>query len=96
MTMMPSSTTTTSPRASVTRSTEPKLASVSYVALDAIAAGIFGTPFYDTEFIVPHQGREELLYAHSHVIKVACPTLYKSMLHLRLTCSDSEKLDAAA
>lgn len=60
-----------------TRSAEPKLASVSYVALDAIAAGICGTPFYDTEFIVPHKGRDETLYAHSHVIKTSCPTLYR-------------------
>ena len=61
-----------------TRSAEPKLASVSYVALDAIAAGICGTPFYDTEFLVKHKGKDQSLFLHSNVVKAACPVLYKS------------------
>jgi len=61
------------------RSSEVKLASVSYVALDAISASICGTPFFDTEFIVRHQGKDESLFGHSHVIKQSCPVLFKSM-----------------
>lgn len=74
------------------RSSEVKLASVSYVALDAISASICGTPFFDTEFIVRHQGKDESLFGHSHVIKQSCPVLFKSMFpfHMNLTCSDPE------
>ena len=57
---------------------EPKLASVSHVALDAIAAAIWGSPFYDTEFLVKHKGKDQSLFLHSNVVKAACPVLYKS------------------
>lgn len=78
-----------------TRSAEPKLASVSYVALDAIAAGICGTPFYDTEFIVPHKGRDETLYAHSHVIKTSCPALYRMIQKNSTLRLDSMEVQSA-
>ncbi|KAI3626867.1 hypothetical protein CBS14141_000868 [Malassezia furfur] len=48
---------------------EPKLATVSHVALDAIAAAIWGSPFYDTEFVVKHKGKDQSLYLHSAVAK---------------------------
>ena len=61
---------------------EPKLATVSHVALDAIAAAIWGSPFYDTEFVVKHKGKDQSLDLHSAVAKRACPSLYKrTFLH---------------
>ena len=67
----------------------PQLASVNYLALDAIAAAITGAPFHDTEFAVAHKGKDQFLYAHSTVIRRACPVLFKSKyrcaVFLRLT-----------
>lgn len=57
---------------------EPKLASVSHVSLDAIAAAIWGAPFHDTEFVVRHKGKDQSLYLHSSVAKRACPVLFRS------------------
>lgn len=59
-------------------SPEPKLASVSHVSLDAIAASIWGTPFHDTEFLVKHKGKDQSLFLHSSVVRRACPALFKS------------------
>jgi len=61
------------------RAADVKLATVSHIALDAIANSICGAPFFDTEFVVNHLGKDELLYGHSSVIKHACPVLFKCM-----------------
>ncbi|WFD28103.1 hypothetical protein MNAN1_003109 [Malassezia nana] len=63
--------------APIPRAADVKLATVSHIALDAIANSICGAPFYDTEFVVNHLGKDELFYAHSSVIKSACPVLFK-------------------
>ncbi|WFD43386.1 hypothetical protein MPSI1_002047 [Malassezia psittaci] len=68
---------------------EPKLASVSHVALDAIAAAIWGSPFHDTEFVVKHKGKDQSLFLHSSVAKRACPVLFRKM-----QTSNSIELDA--
>ncbi|WFD20261.1 hypothetical protein MCAP1_002505 [Malassezia caprae] len=62
---------------SAPRAADVKLATVSHMALDAIANSICGAPFFDTEFVVNHLGKDELLYGHSSVVKQACPVLFK-------------------
>ncbi|WFD29020.1 hypothetical protein MSPP1_000024 [Malassezia sp. CBS 17886] len=58
---------------------QPRLASVSHYALDAIAGAIAGTPFQDTELLVRHKGRDETIFLHSGIVKRACPALFALM-----------------
>ena len=77
----------TPPEEQFVTATEPevKLASVSHAALDAIASSICGTPFYDTEFVVPYQAKEESVFASSTIIKRACPALSRRTSRARTT-----------
>ncbi|WFD34369.1 hypothetical protein MCUN1_001208 [Malassezia cuniculi] len=72
----------------------PKFASVNHLALDAIAAAIYGAPFADTEFVVPLNRGEQVIYAHSGVIRRACPNLWKRMQASSTITLDSMEVDA--
>ncbi|PKI83905.1 hypothetical protein MVES_002264 [Malassezia vespertilionis] len=51
-----------------------KLASVSHATLDAVASAIWGIPFYDTEFLVRHKGRDQGVFLHSNIVLMLSST----------------------